>query len=397
MRIEDVRCVELTGTIDDPDDGWEERSTHPADAYPEHVQRRGGTWPAPTGGPRTLTQIFLEVEAQGLVGRVGPIDAEQARLVSRRLAPLLTGTDPLATERSWDLMYRAGAAHGRSGLEMTAISVMDCALWDLKGRHFGVPVWQLLGGPTRERIPLYVSTLGASLDPERAAITASHFARLGFVGQKWFPRFGPADGREGLKRNVELVEAVRAAVGPDVRLMIDPWMSWDARYALEFARLVAGCDLYWLEDPVMPERLDELAELDRRLGARPMLAAGERYYTRWQFPALIAAGVRVLQPEPFWSGGLSELVKIAALASAHAVALVPHGTSLGTIAHFGFAQPPSLVPMLEYLHRPQITGQWLLAEPVLPRDGHVDPPARPGLGMDLDESRIEGRRVLALD
>jgi L-rhamnonate dehydratase len=138
----------------------------------------------------------------------------------------------------------------------------------------------MLGGPTRKRVPAYVSTLGTSLEPERASATAARFAKLGFGAMKWFPRFGPADGVEGLRRNVELVRVLREAIGGDVRLMIDAWMSWDVPYTLEFAELTADHDLYWIEDPVMPERLDGLAELSRERGNRPRLASGERAYTR---------------------------------------------------------------------------------------------------------------------
>ncbi len=398
MQISHIRIVELAGTIDDPAVYWEERSVHPADDYPELRRIREAEWPRAGDLPYRARANFVEVVTEdGLVGTAGPIIAEQGWVIQRKLAPLLIGADALATERLWEVMYRSSAAHGRKGLEMLAISAVDCALWDLKGRYFGVPVWRLLGGPTRERIPAYVSTLGTSLEPERAAGTAAHLAALGFQGMKWFPRFGPADGVEGMRRNVELVRVLREAVGDDVRLMIDAWMSWDVPYTLEFADHVADCDLHWIEDPVMPERLDGFAELNRRLGNRPQLASGERAYTRWELEQLIAAGVRVLQPEVFWSGGLSELLKMAALASVHAVTLIPHGTSLPTSAHFAFAQPPTLVPMLEYLQRPNLAWQWFFADPVLPQDGYVDPPPRPGLGMDFDESKVEARRELRFE
>jgi len=398
VQITDIRIVELAGTIDDPEVYWEERSVHPADHYPELRPIREAEWPRSGELPYSARVSFVEVETEdGVVGTAGPIIPEQAWVIQRRLAPLLIGADALATERLWEIMYRSRAAHGRKGLEMLAISVLDCALWDLKGRYFGVPVWRLLGGPTRERVPAYISTLGTSLEPERASATAARLAKLGFQGMKWFPRFGPTDGVEGLRRNVELVRGLREAVGDDVRLMIDAWMSWDVPYTLEFADQVADDDLYWIEDPVMPERLDGFAELNRRLGNRPQLASGERAYTRWELEQLIAAGVRVLQPEVFWSGGLSELLKMAALASVHAVTLIPHGTSLPTSAQFAFAQPPTLVPMVEYLHRPNLTSQWFFAVPVLPQDGYIYPPQRPGLGMDFDESKIEGRRELTFE
>jgi L-rhamnonate dehydratase len=218
VQITDIRIVELAGTIDDPKVYWEERSVHPADHYPELRQIREAEWPRSGELPYRARASFVEVETEGgVVGTAGPIIPEQAWVIQRRLAPLLIGADALATERLWEIMYRSCAAHGRKGLEMLAISVLDCALWDLKGRYFGVPVWRLLGGPTRERVPAYISTLGTTLEPERASATAARLAKLGFPAMKWFPRFGPADGVKGLRRNVELVRGLREAVGDDVR------------------------------------------------------------------------------------------------------------------------------------------------------------------------------------
>jgi L-rhamnonate dehydratase len=395
VQITEIRCVELTGPAGSPEIVWDGRCAHPADPYPELRRVREAEWERANDGPTRTRLSFVEIEAEdGSVGRAGPISGDQAWVIGRKLAPMLAGADALATERQWEVMYRSLAAHGRTGLEMTALSVVDCALWDLRGRHFGVPVWRLLGGPIRERIPVYVTTLGSSVEPERAAVAAAAFSTWGFAGQKWFPQFGPAAGRDGLRRNLELVRAVREAVGPEVRLMIDAWMSWDVEYTLEFARGAADCDLYWIEDPVMPERLDGLAELARRLAGGPAIAAGERFSTRWQFAQLADAGVRVLQPEVFWSGGFTELLKIAAAASVRPVTVVPHGTSVATSAHFAFAQPATLVPMLEYMDRPNAVWQSLFTEPLIATDGHVELPQSPGLGTDLDESRIEDRRVL---
>ncbi|MFT3864142.1 MAG: enolase C-terminal domain-like protein [Solirubrobacterales bacterium] len=400
MKVTAVRCIEVTGTIHDPEIYWDDQLVRPTDLYPELLEGTAEMRPpADRRQPFPVRSIFVRIDAEdGSYGTAGPITPAQAWLIRRRLRPLLEGADALATERLWEVMYRSCVAHGRKGLEMLAISVVDCALWDLKGKHFGVPVWRLLGGPLRDRIPVYASTLGSSHEPGMVKELAERLKSEGFCGMKWFPRFGPKDGREGMRRNVELVHQLREAVGDAMLLMIDAWMSWDVRYTIEFARRVADYDLHWIEEPVLPDRLDSYAELSARIGTQVRIAGGEHEYTRWGMQQLAGqGGVQVLQPDGHWAGGLSELVKIAAIASAQEVELVPHGGPVAANAHLTFAQPEPLVPMAEYLFRQKIVYEWFLADPVGPIDGFIDPPSRPGLGIELDESKIESRRELRDD
>ena len=165
--------------------------------------------------------MFVHIETDaGVTGSAGPITREQAHLIETGFAPLLVSQNPLATEYLWDVMYRS-AVHGRKGVEMMAISALDCALWDLKGRHFGVPVYVLLGGPVRDSIPAYASALGYSLDLDAARERAADIAAQGFSATKWFPRHGPTDGKAGMEVNVALIAALRDTVGPDVDIMVD--------------------------------------------------------------------------------------------------------------------------------------------------------------------------------
>ena len=398
MRITAVRCIEVSGTIDDPEVFWEERLVRPVDIYPQ-FRAQGPEFLPPAAGSgessfRT-TSIFVRVETDdGVFGIGGPLPVALAFLVQRSLVPLVVGEDPLATERLWDIMYRA-CVHGRKGLEMMAISAVDCALWDLKGRHFGVPVWRLLGGPLRDRVPAYASALGSSLEPDRVRERAEEIVRDGYAATKWFPRHGPADGRSGMARNLELARTLREAVGPDVDVMIDAWMSWDVPYTLEFAERAADCGLRWIEEPVLPDRRDSYAEITRRIGNRIAVAGGEHEYTRWGVHELLRAGaLQVCQPDTYWAGGLTEMLKIAALASLYDVQLIPHGHSVPANAHLTFALSPALVPLLEYLNKWNLIHQWFLAHPVRPVGGFLEPPQEPGLGMDLDEGKIESRREL---
>ena len=175
---------------------------------------------APKSTPRTVTAtaLYLKIKTdQGLEGVYGPIDKEAAIVVDEQLRPFLAGKDALAIEALWDQMYRSNR-HSRAGHFLMAISAVDNTLWDLRGRYYEAPVYQLLGGPTRSPVEAYVSCLGFSLEPESVRTRAVQFKDDGFRYQKWFLAYGPGDGPEGLKKNVELVRTLREAVGDEVEL-----------------------------------------------------------------------------------------------------------------------------------------------------------------------------------
>src|SRR6476646_12226030 len=160
MKITAVRCVQYTGTMDFPGVFWEERLIRPVDIYPQY-KAESEHWPAPgQHGTYQMASTFVHIETDtGISGTGGPITADQAFIIKRGMEHYLLGADPLAIERLWDILYRA-AVHGRKGVEMMAISAIDCALWDLKGKWANVPVYVLLGGPVREDLPAYASALG---------------------------------------------------------------------------------------------------------------------------------------------------------------------------------------------------------------------------------------------
>src|SRR5690606_20462393 len=158
------------------------------------------------------------------------------------------------------IMYRS-AVHGRKGEAMFAISAIDSALWDLKGKALGVPVYSLLGGPVRREIPVYASVLGYSQEPEKAHMVAKRFAEDGYQATKWFPRRGPVEGREGMLVNLELAETIRDAVGPDVDIMLDAWMSWNVPYTIRMAEMLREVDPRWIEEPVLPDMIQQYAEI----------------------------------------------------------------------------------------------------------------------------------------
>ena len=400
MKITAIRLRQLTGTMRHPGDFWEERLIRPMDVYPEHkarIARDSYQIPRNLGdGRHEVVANFLQIETdEGVTGLAGPIPREVAYVVDQEFRGLLMGIDPRPTERVWDLMYRA-SVHGRKGATMMAISAIDCALWDLKGKWLGQPVCRLLGGPTREAVPAYASMLGHSLEPERVAARAREVAAQGYTAMKWFPRWGPTDGRAGIARNVELMATLREAVGPEVDVMLDAWMSWDVPYTVAMAERLVEFGPRWIEEPVLPDKIAACAEIRRR--SRVPIATGEHEYTRWGLQLLMDAGAAdVLQPDTYWAGGISEMVKICAVASTYDLPVVPHGHSVPANIHLIAAQPESVCPLVEYLVKWNALWQFFWKVPVVPMDGLVRLPAGPGMGMELDPAKIEAEEELRWD
>lgn len=387
-RIARLRLNEVWGSPPFDASLWEERLIMPNDIYPEHFADRvdhDDGW--------LKSAIWVELETDdGAVGRAGPIDRSQAFLIDQELRPFVEGADVMANELLWDRMYRA-QIHGRKGHAMEAISVIDCAAWDLKGQILGQPVHRLLGGPTRPSVPAYASTLGYSVEPERAAHRAREFVAQGYGAMKWFYVNGPAQGRAGMARNEDLVAAVRDAVGPDVEIMTDAWSSWDVPYTIEMARRLERYRPRWIEEPVFADRIASYAAI-RRESPVP-IAGGEHEYTRFGVHALLSAGaVDVLQVDVYWAGGITEMLKICALASAYDIPVIPHGSSTQSNMHLIASQPQPLTPYCEYLVKWNLVLQYFLKDQLIPEHGRIAVPTLPGMGMALDESKIEGRREL---
>jgi L-alanine-DL-glutamate epimerase-like enolase superfamily enzyme len=386
VEILDVRLFRVEA--DGPDREWESRSVRPLDAYERHLSSTEDAWIK----ERRLRKLYVEVVTEGGAGLYGPIDARQAFLIDTELRPLIVGLDGLATERVHDEMLRL-QRHGRSGVFVTAISAIDNALWDLRGKVAGEPTFRLLGGPTRDVIPAYASMLGFPAEPDLAARAAAEKAGQGYTAQKWFFPCGPTDGLPGLRRNVALATAVREAVGDGYRLMFDAFMGWDAAYAIDMLRALEPIDPYWLEEPVPPERLGVF----RRLAAssRIRLATGEHAHTRWQAKEILDSGaISFLQVDPDWAGGITEQRHICSLASAYDVPVIAHGHTLAPALHVAAAQPPQVVPMIEHLVRVQEWTQAFQRTVRRPVDGGFPLPTEPGLGIDLDPERIDVRETV---
>lgn len=276
---------------------------------------------------------------------------------------------------------------------MTAISVINNALWDLKGKAWEQPIYRLLGGPTRSAVPAYVSMLGYSTEPEEVPALAAQYKAEGYTAQKWFFRYGPGDGAAGMEKNLRMAQAVRDTVGPHYQIMFDAFMGWDLNYAMMMVRELEPLRPTWVEEPFPPERVGEFRRL--RQAAKVPIATGEHVYTRWQTKELLVnEAVDVLQNDPDWSGGITEQVKLCALTSSFEVPLIAHGHSLLAALHVAGAQSPAAVPRVEYLVRAQEAKQYFHRVIYRPENGDVALPTLPGLGIELDEAKIEKREVV---
>lgn len=399
MKIRAVRLIEVRGELAFEGEFWEERLVMPLDLYQPYRDEHRASHRPNESGKYEIRSVFVRIETDdGVYGIGGPATHEQAYIIATQMARYLVGQDPFAIELIWDTIYRA-QIHGRKGASMMALSVVDCALWDLKGKALDQPVYRLLGGPTRDAIPAYASALGYSVEPERAAARAKELVKDGWKATKWFFRQGPASGKPGIQKNVEMVRALRGAIGPDVDLMLDAWNSWDLPYAVQVGKRIAEFEPRWVEEPTLPDKIGVYAEIRRALNSMGIpVSGGEHEYTRWGLKQYMDAGaVDVLQPDIYWCGGITETLKIGALASTYDLPMVPHGHSTPATCHVIASQPPNLYPLLEYLIKWNTVHQFFLKTPIHPINGevHVTQLDRPGIGMELDEAKVLEEKELA--
>ncbi|GAB3384395.1 galactonate dehydratase [Humibacter soli] len=342
---------------------------------------------------RTISRFYLHIRADdGSFGFYGPIDELAGRVVLDVYRELLIGQDALASATIWDQLERIDR-HSRHGLHKAAISATDNALWDLRGRVFDAPVWQLLGGGSRRTIPAYGSMLATPLDPESIATAAKAVQAEGYDGQKWFFEHGPGNGRAGLTANVDLVRQVREAVGDDEPIMFDAYHGWDLPFARAWAQRAEEYNPDWLEEALLPNRHAAFAEL-RRSTSIP-LATGEHVYDRQEALDLMREGsIQVLQADPEWCGGVTELSRMAALAETFGVALIPHGHGIHSALHVIASQSPEVCPKAEYLVRHMPIRHHFELDAPTPISGAFPLPTGPGFGIEIDDSKVESDELL---
>ena len=361
-------------------------SASPLSKYAQYADALDSWW-----WPQALVLVRVVTDA-GVSGIGWAEDGVRAAsdIVRHHFAPrLLVGADPRQVEALWDQMYRASIPYGRKGAAVEAISAVDIALWDLAGKAAGKPVYELLGGATQPALPAYASFL-QPVDMDLFVAEAKDYVAQGYRAMKMRMPGGPRHGGAGVRMNVERVAAVRDAVGPDVEVMADAYMGWDLRFAQRQLRALEPYDLGWIEEPLLPDELSAYAELCRT--TRVPVAHGENEFTRYGFQQIIdARAAHVLQPDVHRVGGITEMRRVAMLASAAGLEVVPHAFSAPTV-HAMIAAPNCR--MLEVLTVPvwakdriTRTEPVFLGEPTVDR-GVVRPNPAAGLGVTINPARV---------
>lgn len=392
LKIADLELTELTGHYETQAGVNGQFQVNPLDIY-DSLRRKPYHENPGKIQPRTIKEIYLQIRTKGgATGLYGPIDREAAMIVDQDLRSFLTGKDALAGEALWDQMYRSNR-HSRAGIFMMAISAVDNTLWDLRGRHYGVPVYRLLGGPTRDSVEAYASCLGFSLEPEAVRKRCLLVKKEGYRYQKWFLAYGPGSGPEGMRKNVELVKILRETLGDDTELMFDSFSGWDLDYALEWAHQVEKYRPHWMEESTHPEKMESFVTLHR--STTIPIASGEHFYGRWEVERYLQAGaLSVVQADPEWCGGISELLKIGTVASLHDVPVIPHGHSIHAALHVIASQSPMTFPLAEYLINKMRHYYHFEKNPPAPQSAHFSLPQGPGFAIELDPAKIESKTIL---
>jgi L-rhamnonate dehydratase len=391
-RIETVELIELHGRYTDAAGVNAQQQVNPLDVYDE---LRPAPYQDKPSGTREVkySAVYLKIRTSaGIEGLYGPVEKAAALIVQTELKPFLLGKDALAGEALWDQMYRSNR-HSRDGLFMMAISAVDNTLWDIRGRYYNVPVYRLLGGPTRSAVEMYASCLGFSVEPAAVGRQALALKKAGYRYQKWFMAYGPGSGPEGLRKNVELVRLLREVLGDDTELMFDAYSGWDQGYALEWAHQVEKYRPRWIEEATHPEKIDSFVAM-RRSTTIP-IASGEHFYGRWEVERYLEQGaLSVVQADPEWCGGTTELLRIGTVASLHDVPVIPHGHSLRAAIHIISSQSPMTFPLGEYLVNKMRHYYHFESNPLVPQKAHIALPEGPGFNVELDPSRIESQGPL---
>jgi L-rhamnonate dehydratase len=392
LKIEAVELFELKGRYTEAAGVNGQPQVNPEDIYdelrrPPYVDKPNGTKEVHPSA------IYMRIKTSGgIEGLYGPFEKSAALIVREDLAPFLLGKDALAGETLWDQMYRSDR-QSRDGIFMMAISAVDNTLWDIRGKYYGVPVYRLLGGPSRPSVEMYASCLGSSLELDKVKKRCLEVKGMGFRRQKWFIGYGPGSGSDGMRKNVDLVRTLRETLGEDYDLMFDTFSGWDQNYALEWAHKVEQYHPRWMEEVTHPEKIDSFAAIHR--GTTIPIASGEHFYGRWEVERYLQANaLSVVQADPEWCGGISELLKIGTVCSLHDIPLIPHGHSLPAAIHTVASQSPMTFPLGEYLILKMQHYYHFEANPLVPVQGHIALPTGPGFNVNFDRAKIESETPL---
>ena len=394
MKIREIRAF----TVSDPDfggvystpagdklklrrrDPWTKDAevANPMSRYPRYKAHRS-SWMPPYGVVGCIVTADDGSWGFGTTSYGAPV----VSLINDHFASLLAGENALATGKLYDMMLRMASPYSPSGLASYAISAIDLALWDLKGKVLGLPVFELAGGPVRDRQFCYATGNDTDWHME-----------LGFRATKLACPYGVADGLAAIEGNEEFVARNRELIGPHVELMLDCWMAFDVDFAVRLAERLRPYGLRWMEDCLTPENMPAHAALRERLPWQP-LATGEHWYTPFTFGDAAARHLAdIFQPDIHWAGGFTACQRIAHIAEAAGIEVILHGgmnTPYGQ--HFTFATPNATwgeylvgggpgVPLADAVGFPGMA---------VPRDGWLVPDADPGFGLRLSLADLERR------
>ena len=341
--------------------------------------------------------LFVKICTDANVTGIGEatLEGKETSVASaiKEFSRYLIGKDPERIEHHWQVMYRG--SFWRGGAVITsAISGIDQALWDIKGKVYGVPVYELLGGPVRNKIRFYTHARGDN--PEELAESARSLVRKGWDALKYLVT-GPFENgavfkRKDLEMAGERMRMVREAVGDDVDIMLDCHGRFTSADAIKVGMLVEPYKPLFFEEPVPPEDVDAMVKVSRSL--RIPIATGERLYTRWGFKELLYKhAVDVIQPDLCHAGGISEVRRIAALAEIFYVKVAPHNP-LGPVATAACVQLDAAIPnfLIQEVAPYERIAPWVnrfVREPIRIEHGYATLPKEPGLGVELDEEEIK--------
>ena len=338
-----------------------------------------------------LVEVICEDGTTGWGEALGPAGPNAAAIAA--YAGWLKGMNALETEKVWATLYNALRDQGQRGVTVTALSAIDIALWDIKGKAFGQPVSVLLGGRWRDKVRAYATGSfkrdGVDRVLDNAEECAGH-VRAGFHAVKIKIGFG-------VDEDLRVIEAVREAIGPETRLMIDANHGYDTIEAIRLGQSAAKYAIDWFEEPVVPE---QLAAYRKVRESQPIpVAGGETWHTRWGFAEPLASGcVDIAQPDLCGVGGFTEARRVADLCTLHGVRLVPHvwGTAVQIAAALQFmaAMVPNPVrvnpvePIMEFDRTHNPFRQAVVTTPIEHEQGVVRIPDAPGLGIEIDRAAL---------
>lgn len=369
----------------------------------------------PAGERRKITRdrnlVFVQVDTDEGITGWGEVTTYPGKSANRaicgfirELDDLLRGDDPARIEATWQKVFRSHTYLGTRGATTAAISAIDIALWDIRGKALGLPIYELLGGAVRDRIPLYTH-FPYSDTPEQTARNAVASVKQGAKALKTDPFHGEMSktqnsylngeiSRKGEQDGVDIVAAIREAIGPDIELLIDAHGLYNVPTAIRLANRLAPYDITWFEEPVPPESYHALRQVRAEVQTR--ICVGERLHTRFEFVNVLENRLAdYIMPDVTWTGGISELKKISTMAETYYIPVSPHDAS-GPINVLAGSHVMATVPnfyRLETIRADMSEYNAFIDHPLDVRDGDLYLSDRPGLGIEIDAGFVKANAL----